>query len=86
MNVYVYVGVLAYILHECLCVCGCVGLYSTCMFMCMWVCWPIFYMNIYVYVGCVGLYSTFMFMCMWVCWPIFYIYVCVCGCVGLYST
>ena len=70
MNVCVYVGVLAYILHD--------------MFMCMWVCWPIFYI-----------------MCMWVCWPIFYmnvyVYVgvlayilheclCVCGCVGLYST
>ena len=72
MNVYVYVGVLAYILHECLCVCGCVGLYSTCMFMCMWVCWPIFYMNVYVYVGVL---AYILHECL-----------CVCGCVGLYST
>ena len=68
----VYVGVLAYILHECLCVCGCVGLYSTCMFMCMWVCWPIFYMYVYVYVGVL---AYILHECL-----------CVCGCVGLYST
>ena len=84
MNVYVYVGVLAYILHECLCVCGCVGLYSTyvcvcgCVAyilhicLCMWVCWPIFYMNVYVYVGVL---AYILHECL-----------CVCGCVGLYST
>ena len=58
MNVYVYVGVLAYILHD--------------MFMCMWVCWPIFYMNVYVYVGVL---AYILHECL-----------CVCGCVGLYST
>ena len=63
---------LAYILHLCLCVCGCVGLYSTCMLMCMWVCWPIFYINVYVYVGVLAY--------------ILHVCLCVCGCVVLYST